>query len=290
MKLNKSIITGLVVILSPAMALAEGSTTDPRLTWVYDNLLLIIGGLIIAGASIAIWNSINALLYEQGRKFDEMHGIVREPATPKESWFSRMYDKALDMIPVDKESDIDLGHDYDGIRELDNSLPPWWLYMFYFTILFGLGYLYVYQFSDIGLSQTAEYEQEMEIANEKKRRFLFEQANAVNESNVELLTSEADLADGQRIFMSLCASCHGKEGEGMVGLGPNMTDDYYIHGGGIKNVFRTVKYGVPEKGMISWQAQLQPSSMQKVASYMVSLRGNKVENGKAPEGELYTEE
>lgn len=288
MRYYRSIITALVVLISPTLTFAAKSHSSPVFTWVYDNMLFVIGAIVLVGGLITIWHTLNGMLTQQVRSYDEQLG--RESHRSKESWLRRTYTKALGMVPVEQENDIVLGHDYDGIRELDNSLPPWWVYLFYFTILFGAGYSYIYLFSDIGQNQYQEYESEMKIAEVKKSRFLYEQANAVNETNVALLTAADDIAAGQKIFNNLCSSCHGKQGEGVVGLGPNMTDDYYLHGGGIKNVFRTVKYGVPEKGMISWQSQLQPSSMQKVASYIVSLRGKNVPNGKAPEGELYKEE
>jgi cytochrome c oxidase cbb3-type subunit 3 len=85
--------------------------------------------------------------------------------------------------------------------------------------------------------------------------------------------------------MANCAACHGQKGEGVVG--PNLTDAYWIHGGGIKNVFKTIKYGVPAKGMIAWETQLSPSQIQKVASYVLTLQGTNPPNGKAPEGEIW---
>ena len=95
------------------------------------------------------------------------------------------------------------------------------------------------------------------------------------------------MGQGELIFKSFCAACHGQKGEGTVG--PNFTDEYWIHGGGIQNVFKTIKYGVPDKGMIAWAAQLKPADMQKVASYILTLKGTNPPNPKAPQGEIWKE-
>ncbi|MCB0287914.1 MAG: c-type cytochrome [Calditrichaeota bacterium] len=180
-----------------------------------------------------------------------------------------------------------LDHDYDGIQELDNDLPPWWLYMFYFTIVFGFAYLLYFHVLDIGDLQAAEYQKEMQAAET-----MLAKNNAENQAQspqeMTVLTDSENLAAGKEIFMTNCMACHGANGEG--GVGPNMTDAYWIHGGGIKNVFKTIKYGVPQKGMISWQSQLKPSEMQAVASYILTLQGTDPPNQKEPQGEIWKEE
>ena len=126
---------------------------------------------------------------------------------------------------------------------------------------------------------------EMKEAEVAVARYLANQADQVDETNVELLTDEASLAAGEAIFLGKCATCHGNLGEG--GVGPNMTDEYWIHGGTIVDVFSTVKYGVPAKGMISWRDQLRPQEMQMVSSYILTLQGTDPPNQKAPEGTLF---
>jgi cytochrome c oxidase cbb3-type subunit 3 len=111
----------------------------------------------------------------------------------------------------------------------------------------------------------------------------------VNESNVEMLIDESELALGETIFTTKCTPCHGMAGEGNS-IGPNLTDEYWLNGGGIKNVFKTIKYGVPEKGMISWKSQLRASDMHRVASYILSLQGTNPPNAKEPQGEIWTGE
>jgi cytochrome c oxidase cbb3-type subunit 3 len=178
-------------------------------------------------------------------------------------------------------------HEYDGIRELDNNLPPWWVAMFWVTIVFGIAYLFNYHLLNTGDLQEKEYNIEMATAAEQKKKLEDAGLAGINENSVTALKDKANLEKGLTIFTQNCAACHGKSAEG--GVGPNLTDDYWLHGGGIKNVFKTVKYGVPEKGMIPWQNQLKPDQIQEVASYILSLHGSNPANGKAPQGEVYKE-
>lgn len=191
-------------------------------------------------------------------------------------------------VPIDREEEILSHHDFDGIRELDNQLPPWWVNLFVLSIIWAGIYMYYYHWGGNGPSSKEEYEMEMEQAKKQQAIALAGQASAVDESNVTALTDAAALGEGELIFKNVCAACHGQKGEGTVG--PNMTDEYWIHGGGIKNIFKTVKYGVPDKGMISWQSQLTPSDIQKVSSYILTLQGTNPPNPKAPQGEIWKEE
>ena len=282
---KKQILALAALVSLPSMLMAQAANSKSTLDWVFDNLLLIFIAMMVIAALVSLFTTMETIVKSKQKEFLAEHGISMPEESETDSVFSKMWDKLIGMVPMEKEKDIDLGHDYDGIRELDNSLPPWWLYLFYFTIIWGVGYFYIYQMSDIGASQQEEYEQAMEIAEDQRRAFLFKQANLVNESNVMRLTEAAELAEGEQLFKSQCASCHGMLGEG--GVGPNFTDKYWIHGGDIKDLFRTIKYGVPEKGMISWQTQLKPASMQKVASYILTLQGTDPPNQKKAEGELY---
>lgn len=282
--MNKLII--LLLVIMPSLVFGASESDDSMWTWALNNVIVILAVAVLALLGFHLWNITNEIIKHQQKVLLAAQGITIDESKPeKESLFQKLYKKAWSLIPIDREQEIDLGHDYDGIRELDNSLPPWWLYTFYFTILFGLGYLYVYHFSDIGMSQKEEYVAAMQEAEVQKREFLAAQVNSVDESNVVTLTDEASLADGERIYITNCAACHGQMGEGTVG--PNLTDNYWVHGGGIQDIFKTIKYGVPEKGMIAWSSQLRPTSMQKVASYIKTLVGTDPPNGKAAEGELY---
>lgn len=202
-------------------------------------------------------------------------------------------------VPIEKEEDILMDHEYDGIKELDNNLPPWWVYMFYITILFGVVYIIHYHISPVkafekvgiigpGVGQEQLYTLEMEEAEKQKAAYMERMANAIDEGNVTLLTDATLLSKGADIFKANCTPCHGQVGEGNT-IGPNLTDQYWLHGGGIKNVFSTIKYGVPIKGMREWQSQFSPSQIQQVASYIMSLQGSNPPNAKEPQGEVWTE-
>ncbi|MCB9267829.1 MAG: caspase family protein [Lewinellaceae bacterium] len=211
----------------------------------------------------------------------------QKEAQQQESFWDRLFRRWTNMVPVEKEEDILFDHEYDGIRELDNALPPWWVALFTITIAFGVAYYSYYHITGLGGSSAEEYKMEMEQADKAVQAFLSTQSNQVDETNVEQFTDEQSLAAGKTIFEGKggCFTCHGMQGEG--GIGPNMTDPYWIHGGDIKDIFRTIKYGVPEKGMISWKGHLKPSEMHQVASYILSLQGTNPSNPKEPQGELY---
>ena len=255
---------------------------------IFGDIILLSALVVIAGAIATIVHLVNTMMKMQKMRLLEEHGVeVLEKAEifQKESWFRRMYKRATNVVPIEKEADIMLEHPHDGIRELDNSLPPWWLAMFYITILFAVVYLFYYHVLDYGPSQSEEYAIEMEEAEEAVKAYLASQADQVDENTVELLQDEDQLALGKTIYDANCALCHGYLGEG--GIGPNFTDQYWIHGGDIKDLFRTVKYGVPEKGMISWSNQLRPADMQRVSSYILTLVGTNPPNAKEAQGELY---
>lgn len=183
-------------------------------------------------------------------------------------------------VPIERENEIMFDHEYDGIRELDNQLPPWWVYMFYATIIFSVVYMWYYHINQDGHIQENEYKQELVDAE----IIMKQMAEKVNENTATVLTDQARIDKGAELFQQNCKACHGAKGEGTVG--PNLTDDYWLHGGDIKDIFKTVKYGVPQKGMIAWQTQLSASQIQEVASYIVTLRGTNPPNPKDPQGEL----
>jgi len=193
-----------------------------------------------------------------------------------------LWDRFNNFKPIAQEADLDLGHDYDGIRELDNRLPPWWLYGFYCTILFAGVYLWRYHISHTAPLPAEEYRIAVQNAEVRKAEYLKKAANNVDETTVKLLTAPADLAAGKTVFETTCFACHGKNGEG--GVGPNLTDEYWLHGGSISDVFKTIKYGWPDKGMKSWKDDYSPSQIAQVASYVESLAGTHPDNPKAPQG------
>ncbi len=191
-------------------------------------------------------------------------------------------------VAIEKESAVMTDHEYDGIKELDNVLPPWWVYMFYATIIFSVVYLGHYHVFATGKSQLQEYEAEMEKGRLQKEAFLAKMENLIDENNVTFLDNASDLSAGKAIFELNCTTCHGDKGQG--GAGPNLTDPYWIHGGSISDIFKVVKYGVTERGMIAWKDQMTPKQMQQVVSYILSLQGSNPEGALGPQGSYYAPE
>ena len=277
--------TGIVV----AQELSGQTGSNPRfLENTLENLVLITGGVVILAALLTMVYLVNVLLQVQKiRLLDEQGAEVLEKSglLNKEPFWRQLYKRWTKVVPVENEEDILFDHEYDGIRELDNSLPPWWVAMFYITIAFAVVYLGYYHVSGYGSSSRETYQQEMVEAEEAVKAYLAKQADQVDETNVEALEDELALSTGKVLYETNCVACHGVNGEG--GVGPNFADKYWIHGGDIKDLFKTIKYGVPEKGMISWKSQLKPGDMQKVASYILTFQGTNPPNAKEPEGELY---
>ncbi|WP_245868635.1 c-type cytochrome [Pontibacter ramchanderi] len=178
------------------------------------------------------------------------------------------------------KDEIHSNHDFDGIQEYDNDLPPWWKYMFYVTIVFAVGYMLHYHVFRTGALQTEEYEMEMAQAALIAAQNV-EDPNAV--TDYEVLTDAGALESGKAIYLQNCAACHGQAGEGTVG--PNLTDEYWLHGGDVNDIFKTVKFGVPSKGMVPWQGKLTKDQMLEVSSYILSLQGSNPPNAKEAQGE-----
>jgi cytochrome c oxidase cbb3-type subunit 3 len=187
------------------------------------------------------------------------------------------------------ESELILDEDFDGISELDNPTPPWFNFIFYTTIIVAALYLLNYHVLKIGNLQASEYTVEVTEAKASVDAYLKKTGNAIDENNVALLTDKAGIEEGKKLFeANTCVTCHKIDGGGLVG--PNLTDEYWIHGGDIKSIFKTIKYGVTAKGMTAWQNAFTGKQIQAVASYVKSLRGTKPAEPRAPQGDLYTEE
>lgn len=239
-------------------------------------LLAIFIEIIVSILDRRVYNSLNE---EAQQRFD---------ALEDNSYFGKLYAKLLDSKPIEDEDEIILDHNYDGIKELDNTLPPWWVYMFYLTIFFAVFYWTKYEILD-GDSTTVEYEKEvaqaeLDIAEWKKTA-----KDLVDASTVTLLTETSDLEAGKEIYTTNCAVCHKADGGG--GIGPNLTDDSWIMGGGIKNTFTTISEGGrPGKGMVSWKNDLKPIEIAQVASYVLGFQGTTPAAPKVAEGEVWVEE
>ncbi len=289
----RSGLIGLLLSI-PFITIAQEETVEiprefaPHLSeWLFFGVVF----MVILAALFAVYKVMELMIRMRELKIYEKHGLedyIAEKEANKGPWWQRFSRKMTDVVPVAQEKDILLEHSYDGIRELDNNLPPWWLYGFYVSIAFGIFYIIFFHFSPYAKSSTQEYEIEMAEAAVQVENYLSTQADAIDETNVTFLTDEASLSAGKEIFNVQCIACHLEHGGGNeFSVGPNLTDEYWVHGGSIKDVFTTVKYGVPEKGMIAWNTQLRPVEMHQVSSYILSLQGTNPPGAKAPQGELY---
>ena len=237
----------------------------------YDTVALILLLVIVI--------SLLSIIYYEGKP-----KVVREK---KASILSKLSQILTKSTPIEREKDIMFDHDFDGIKELDSKIPPWFAWLFIITIIFAAYYMIDYHVIGSGQVMQEEYSAEVRAAS-LEREALIKSGAFVNEETVTVLTEVSGLEAGKTIFETNCIACHAADGGGIVG--PNLTDNYWIHGGGIKNVFKVIKYGVVAKGMISWQTQLNPNQMQEVASYVLSFQGTTPAAPKQPEGEIWVEE
>jgi cytochrome c oxidase cbb3-type subunit III len=211
-----------------------------------------------------------------------------KPAKKEKKPKGEMWHKLLSLRPLSEEKDLLIEHEYDGIQELDNPTPAWFMYLFYSTIVFAIAYMLIYHVFGVGQLQYAEYNTEVAQANVAKKEFLSKAANRVDENTVKLVSEPAVLASGQAIFKQTCSPCHGEHAQGNVG--PNLTDDYWLHGGKISDLFKTIKYGIAAKGMPTWEKQLSPKQISDVANYVKSLHGTNPPNPKEPQGTKETDD
>jgi len=210
-------------------------------------------------------------------------GLKSEPGRPQLSWWDRFA-----AVKSEKtEEELRMDEDFDGISELDNPTPPWFNFIFYSTIIFAVIYLFNYHYFRISKLQDDEYKEQVAVAEEAKQAYLKTTGNLIDENNVTLLTDAKAFEPGVVIFKEKCAVCHGELGEGKVG--PNLTDEFWIHGGSVNDIFKTIKYGVPAKGMVPWQNSLTGKQIQEVASYIKSLKGTNPPNPKEAQGDKYEE-
>ena len=224
------------------------------------------------------------LTEEQKTKLNEVNSISFKDT----EWYKKLVKSLTKSEPIENEGLLLLDHDYDGIKELDNNLPPWWVYLFYAGIVFGVVYMVRYEVLGAD-NQETELKKELAQAKIEVAEYMKTAPDMMDEKTVTLLTEPTDLAAGKEIFTTNCAACHRADAGGQIG--PNLTDDNWILGGGIKNLFHTINNGGRDgKGMIAWKGTLKPKEMQKVSSYILSLKGSNPVDPKAPEGEIWIDE
>lgn len=261
-----------VLVFKRVLAQGNGVVSDESnyLIWI---IYIVIGLLLL----------ITYILYLVSRELKRY--VLGEEIDPNQSSIQKLFQ----INPVSTDDDVIIDESHDGIYELDNPPPPWFMFLFYGCILFALVYFVRFSLTDYGYSQEDEYALELKAA-ETKSLIKPEMKGAIaniDENNVVELMDKASLDLGKSIYIQNCKICHGQGGKGLQGSGPNLTDEYWKHGGGVLNIFKTVKYGVIEKGMVPWKDNLSPIKIQQVVSYILSIQGTNPEGAKAPEGDLW---
>jgi len=227
------------------------------------------------------------------RSYRELTGVsdLALATSVKESRFAVLWSK-LDKnvftraVPVEQEADVLLDHDYDGIKELDNALPPWWKWGFYFTIIVAVIYIFNYHVFGTGKNPEQEYAAEMAEGKRLEEQYKARTKTLVDENNITLADADG-IAAGKALYTTSCVACHMADGGG--GIGPNLTDEYWIHGGGLNDIYKTLKIGYPDKGMQSWESLYSPAQMRNLTSFVKSLKGTKPATPKAPQGDVFSE-
>ncbi len=284
--LRSFIIITLLLFGSNASFAAEGSLTTSQLMNLVGVIAIILTLVLILVVCLVLLNTfkaVAALLLKdaQASAPEEVEIAVPAVEVPKAEKRS-IWQKLLSLRPLSEEKDLEIEHEFDGIKELDNPTPAWFMYLFYATVIFAVVYMLNFHVFKIGKSQEEEYIAEIEQAEAAKEAFLAQSENRVDENTVAVSTDPSVISSGQAIYDKNCMACHGDKGQGTVG--PNLTDDYWLHGGTVKSIFKTIKYGVPDKGMISWEKQLTPKEIADVSNYIKSLRGTNPPGAKEPQG------
>ncbi|MEO8885142.1 MAG: cbb3-type cytochrome c oxidase N-terminal domain-containing protein [Mucilaginibacter sp.] len=280
------IFLGLLFIIQPVSA-ADDSLISADLQnyigfgFIAFALLLLLIVMLVLLRTFKVLTHI--ILKSEGYTEEEIAAEVSPVKVKKaEKPKKEFWNKVLSLRPLAEEKDLLIEHEYDGIQELDNPPPAWFMYLFYSTVVFAVCYLLIYHVFGIGQLQYDEYKTEVAQAEIAKKLYLSKASNLVDENTVRLVTDPTVLKAGEVIFKQNCSPCHGEHAQGVVG--PNLTDDYWLHGGNIKALFKTIKYGVAAKGMPTWEKQLSPKQMSDVANYVKSLHDTHPANAKEPQG------
>lgn len=273
------------MLILPAGLQAQNATSGTDMETMVSWLVLIVVIIAILVLMVAIYT---LLILKVAMEKESGEVVEAEVSKKQWNWFWERFNKS---VPQSKEATILLDHDYDGIKELDNHLPPWWTAFFYISIVFGVIYMFVYHVFDAAPLPGELYEISVAEAKAAADARLAEAADSgggIDESTVTFSDDPALLENGKKVYDMQCASCHRNDGGGNIG--PNLTDKYWLHGGSISDIYKTIRYGVPQKGMISWEPLLSPEQMRDVSSYILSIAGSNPANAKEPQGEPYEPE
>lgn len=274
--MKKIKLTALLLGMA-SVAMAQTTGTENLELPFYQVLIGIIITLLVITLLLVMYTlQVVAKLLKK-----EVTGTTSDYIEEQSTW-----EKLLSLKPLSAEKDVELDHDFDGIKELNNPIPPWFNVLFYGSIVVAFAYFMYFHVFDAGTLQAQEYKNELQIAEKQKADYVKKAGNLIDENSVTLLTDAGRLKSGEQVYATKCAVCHGEKGEGKVG--PNLTDEYWLHGGTIQEVFKSIKYGWPSKGMVAWQNSMNGGQMQELASYILSIQGTNPAGAKEPQGEKTT--
>lgn len=278
---KKSKAAGILgmILVSATSANASAFSDFNYVTWMLVIIiiieLLVVGILTYHVTKLLDWFSNSSVTAAQNA------------SKPTKNWIGIIWQKMNSLRPIEDEGELDTGHVYDGIRELDNVAPPWFTYGFLTSIIVAIIYMWVHHVSKSAPLQIEEYNTEMAKAEEAHNEYLKTQASAVDENTVIFSTEASVIANGKKLFEVNCFACHKADGGGSVG--PNLTDAYWIHGAAAGDIFKTIKYGVLEKGMTAWADVLSPNQISEVVSFIHSIQGSNPPDAKEPQGDLVSD-
>jgi len=277
-------LLAILISMQPAIAAANSLLPGETMDYIGYGAIVTMLALVIVAMLVLLraFRVLTRVILKSEGYTSEQIAAELKPAKREKKPKAEMWQKLLSLRPLAEEKDLLIAHDYDGIEELDNPVPAWFMWLFYVTIAFATCYLLVYHVFNAAPLQYQEYKIEMAQADAAKKIFLSKAANRVDENTVKLSHDPAVLAAGKAIFVANCAACHGEHAQGNVG--PNLTDDYWLHGHKINDLFKTIKYGVLAKGMPTWEKQLSPKQISDVANYVKSLHDTKPAGAKEPQG------
>jgi len=288
-RIMKRLIYTIAILLTGKSLLAgetpSGSSTETIFSEVVVILFLITLLFLIVSLVLLktvqlmaneIKNPVSLPIEEPARMMEYSEWEAIEKTKPT------FWSKLMGLRPISEEKDLIMDHSFDGIVELNNPTPAWFMGLFYATITFAIVYLVNYHVFEWSPLQDEEYAIEMKSADVEKTAFLAKSGDLIDENSVKLSTDPDVLAAGKAIYLQNCIACHGTSGGGIIG--PNLTDDSWIHGGTVNEIFKTLKYGVPEKGMIAWIKILTPKQISDLSNYILSLQGTNPPNPKEPQG------
>jgi cytochrome c oxidase cbb3-type subunit 3 len=286
------LVIGLFGINGSALAQTEEAVASVAKAANYGGMsqlqFYLLSGVIMLEVIVILF-----LAFMARRTYRALMGLDEEKvAEAKEAsrwveWWNQLDQKFFTKaIPVEQEADVMLDHDYDGIRELDNALPPWWKYGFYVTVVVAFIYMFYFHIFGTGMNPDQEYAAEMAEGRKQEEIYKAKTKDQVDENNITLADASG-IAAGKALYNQSCVACHAADGGG--GIGPNLTDNNWIHGGSLNDIYKTIKLGYPEKGMQSWQSVYSPIQMKNLTSFVKSLKGTKPTNPKEAQGEPFTE-